>query len=98
MLKHNAAEVFLTGVAIGATAAVLLAPESGAKTRKRLKKYAHRTAEDLWEEGQEAIEIASNRGREYFETGKEKARAAAQTAIETVKKNVLWDLYEGVSA
>ena len=92
MLKRNALEaclLLLTGMAIGATAAVLFAPESGAKTRKRLEKYARRTAEDLWEQGQEAIETAADRGKEYFETGKEKATEAVQTAAETVKKNIL---------
>jgi len=92
MLKRNALEaclLLLTGMAVGATVAVLFAPESGAKTRKRLEKYARRTAEDLWEQGQEAIEAAANRGMDYFETGKEKAREAVQTAAETVKKNII---------
>ena len=92
MLKRNALEaclLLLTGMAVGATVAVLFAPESGAKTRKQLEKYARRTAEDLWEQGQEAIETAADRGKEYFETGKEKAREAVQTAAETVKKNIL---------
>ena len=90
MLKRNASEaclLLLTGMAIGATVAVLFAPESGAKTRKRLGKYARRTAEDLWEQGQEAIETAADRGKEYFETGKEKAKEAVQTAVETLKEN-----------
>ena len=92
MLKRNALEaclLLLTGMAIGATVAVLFAPESGAKTRKRLGKYARRTAEDLWEQGQEAVETAVDRGKEYFETGKEKATEAVQKAAETVKKNIL---------
>ena len=92
MLKRNALEacfLLLTGMAVGATVAVLFAPESGAKTRKRLRKYASRTAEDLWEQGQEAIETAADRGREYFEAGKERAREAVQTAAETVKKTIL---------
>ena len=58
MLKRNALEaclLLLTGMAVGATVAVLFAPESGAKTRKRLGKYARRTAEDLWEQGHEAM-------------------------------------------
>ena len=90
MLKRNALEaclLLLTGVAIGVTAGVLFAPEVGVKTRKRLEKYARRTAKDLWEQGQEAIETAADRGKEYFETGKEKTKAAIQTAAETVKKN-----------
>ena len=74
-------------MAVGATVGVLFAPESGAKTRKRLRKYARRTAEDLWEQGQEAIEAAADRGKEYVETGKEKAKEAVQTAAETLKEN-----------
>jgi len=73
MLKRNPVEAFiliLAGMAVGATVGVLFAPESGAKTRKRLRKYARRTAEDLWEQGQEAIETAADRGKEYVETGK----------------------------
>ena len=92
MLKRNALKSFgliLTGIAIGAAWAVLFAPESGARTRKRLGKYARRTAEDLWGQGQEAIETAADRGKEYLETGKEKAKEAAQTAAETVKENIL---------
>ena len=92
MLKRNSLEacfLLLTGMAVGATVAMLFAPESGVKTRKRLGTYARRTAEDLWEQGQETIETAADRGKEYFETGKEKAREAVETAAETVKKNIL---------
>jgi len=90
MLKRNPLEaclLLLTGVAVGVTAGLLFAPESGVKTRKRLEKYARRTAKDLWEQGQEAIETAADRRKEYFETGKEKAKEAIQTAAETIKKN-----------
>jgi gas vesicle protein len=92
MLKRTALQaclLLLTGMTVGATVAVLFAPDSGAKTRKRLGKYVRRTAEDLWEQGEEAIETATERGKEYFETGKEKAKEAVQTAAETVKKNIL---------
>jgi len=89
MLNRNALGacfLLLTGMAVGATVAILFAPESGTKTRKRLEKYARRTAKDLWEQGQEVIEPAADRGKDYFETAKEKAREAVQTAAETVKK------------
>ena len=82
MLKRNALEtcfILFTGMVVGATVAVLFAPESGAKTRKRLEKYARRTAKDLWEQGQEMIETAA-------ETAKERAREAVHTAAETIKK------------
>src|SRR5215467_11017981 len=92
MLNRKALEaclLLLTGMAVGATVAVLFAPESGVKTRKRIGKYVRRTAEDLWEQGQEAMETAADRRMEYLETGKEKAREAVQTAAESVKKNIL---------
>jgi gas vesicle protein len=90
MLKRNAVEAFiliLTGIAVGAAFAVLYAPQSGVKTRKRLGKYARRTAEDLWEGGCDAIETAADRGKEYLETRKEKGKEAIQTAVETLKEN-----------
>jgi len=92
MLKRNPVEAFiliLAGMAVGATVGVLFAPAAGAKTRKRLRKYARRTAEDLWEQGQEAIETAADRGKEYVETGKEKAKEAVHTAAETLKENIV---------
>jgi len=92
MLNRNALEaclLLLTGMAVGATVAVLFAPESGAKTRKRLGTYARRTAEDLWEQGQEVLETAADLGKEIFETAKEKAREAVETAAETVKMDIL---------
>ena len=81
--------LLITASAISATAGVLYAPESGAKTRKRLRKYARRTAKDMWGQGQEAIETAVDRGKEYLETGKEKATGAVQAGAEAVKKNLL---------
>ncbi len=94
MLKRNPVEaviLILAGMAVGATVGVLFAPESGAKTRKRLRKYARRTAEDLWEQGQEAIETAADRGKKYFETGKEKVKEPVQTAAETAKEHLAAD-------
>jgi gas vesicle protein len=90
MPKRNTLEatlLLLTGVAVGVTVGVLFAPEPGVKTRKRLEKYARRTAKDLWEQGQGAFETAADRGKEYFETGKEKVKEAIQPAGETVKKH-----------
>ena len=90
MLKRNPVEAFiliLAGMAVGATVGVLFAPESGAKTRKRLEKYARRTAEDLWKHSRDAMETAAERGKEYLETGKEKAKEAVHTAAETLKEN-----------
>jgi gas vesicle protein len=90
MVKRNPVEAFvliLAGMTTGAALAVLFAPESGAKMRRRLGKYARRTAEDLWEESRDAMETAADRGKEYLETGKEKAKEAVHTAAETLKEN-----------
>src|SRR4029078_4246574 len=92
MLKRNPVEAFiliLAGMAVGATVGVLFAPEAGAKTPKRVRKYARRTVEDLWEQVQEAIETAADRGKKYVETGKEKAKEAVHTAAETLKENIV---------
>jgi len=92
MMKLDALESFawfLTGMGIGIGLAVLFAPQSGVKTRRRLGKYARRTAEDLWEEGRDTIEAVGDLGKEYLETGKEKAKEAVQTATKTFKESVL---------
>ena len=92
MMKRDALESFgvvLAGMGIGVGVAMLFAPQSGAKTRRRLGKYARRTAEDLLDEGWDTIETVADRGKEYLETGKEKAKEAVQTAAKTFKDSVL---------
>jgi gas vesicle protein len=44
---------FLSGAIIGAVAAILYAPKSGAETRTALRNYAQRTEEDLVEKARE---------------------------------------------
>lgn len=65
---------FVCGVVLGAGAALLLAPESGTKTRKRLANQAERGGRTIVESGQDAI----SRGRELFERGRELAEEAAE--------------------
>jgi gas vesicle protein len=88
MLKWNSLGACVL-LLIGATVGVLFAPESGATTRKRLGKYARRTANDLGKQAHQAVDTVAERGKEYFETGKEKASEAVQTAADTVKKEIL---------
>jgi gas vesicle protein len=59
---------FLTGAIIGAGAALLLAPQSGAKTRKLLKDYAEKAQDETWERVQKAkstLDSAIEKGKEF---------------------------------
>jgi gas vesicle protein len=64
---------FLCGAVLGAGAALLLAPEAGKQTRRKLAKQAHRGRKSIVESSQDAI----SRGRELFEKGREIAEEAA---------------------
>ena len=54
------AAFFVLGAAIGAAAALLLAPASGASTRRRLVRKGEEVAEDLIEAGKELIETCED--------------------------------------
>lgn len=64
---------FVSGAAIGAVVALLYAPESGHRTRKKLVRQASRGREYLAESGREAVE----RGRDLYDKGREIADEAA---------------------
>jgi gas vesicle protein len=65
---------FLCGAVLGAGAALLLAPEAGRHTRRRIARHAQRGGRSLVESSQDAI----SRGRELFERGREIAEEAAE--------------------
>jgi len=65
---------FLSGAVLGAAVALLLAPESGEHTRRKLARQAERGRKTLMESGQEIFE----RGRELYERGREIAEDAAE--------------------
>ena len=65
---------FLCGAALGGVVAVLLAPKTGAETRKLITGGAEQGRKSLLETSQEVFE----RGRELFERGREIAEEAAQ--------------------
>ncbi len=65
---------FLGGIALGAATALLMAPESGARTRRKLARQADRSRKTILESGQELFE----RGRELYERGREIAEDAAE--------------------
>lgn len=63
---------FLTGAALGASVALLLAPQTGTETRQIVKRRALEGREVLARSGRDAVE----RGRELYEKGKELADEA----------------------
>jgi gas vesicle protein len=80
---------FLSGAALGAIAALLLAPQSGRKTREQLKDYARKAEDTLREVAGEAgqrFEEAVNEGKEYVEARKSVLREAFDAGREAMKK------------
>lgn len=69
----NMAIWFIGGALLGAVVALLIAPESGEGTRRRLASEAERGRKSLIESGQELFE----KGRELYERGREIAEEAA---------------------
>lgn len=79
---------FLSGAALGAVAAVLLAPESGSESRERVRRYARQAEgdlrdlagragevfEDVVDQGKEFVEVKKSALHEAFEAGREAMR------------------------
>lgn len=76
MAQDNSDRVlwFVAGAALGATIALLYAPQSGKDTRRRLRKQAERGREALTEQGRSLADA----GRELYEKGRDLADEAAQ--------------------
>ena len=72
--SSNAISWFIGGAILGAAVALLLAPEAGTRTRRKLAQQAERGRKTLFESGQEIFE----RGRELYERGREIAEDAAE--------------------
>jgi gas vesicle protein len=70
----NAIGWFITGAVLGAAVALLWAPESGTRIRRRLARQAERGRRTILESGQDLIE----RGRDLYERGREIAEDAAE--------------------
>ena len=64
---------FVSGALLGGAVALLLAPESGARTRRKLASQAGRGRRAFSDSSQEIIE----KGRELYERGREMAEEAA---------------------
>jgi gas vesicle protein len=65
---------FALGAVLGVSAALLLAPEKGSHTRRRLAGQMKSGGQTLVDSGQDAIA----KGRELFERGREIAQEAAE--------------------
>jgi gas vesicle protein len=77
MARDNSAGVIgwlVVGAVLGAAVALLLAPESGKRTRRKLMKQAERGRKTILESSQEIFD----RGRELYERGREIAEDAAE--------------------
>ena len=101
-MPQNKAEtigLFITGALLGLTVGLLYAPESGVRTRKRIRKHARRGIEQL-EDFQEDIRLQVDdwvedvvdtldeglqRGRKLTLAGKEKALGIFDTAKHSVE-------------
>jgi gas vesicle protein len=65
---------FALGALVGVTAAVLLAPDKGTRTRRRLAGHVKTGGQNFFDSSQDMI----TKGRELFEKGREIAQEAAE--------------------
>ena len=80
---------FLAGAIIGAGAALLLAPQTGAETRRLLKNYAEKAEEEALEKAKEAkatIEKAVEQGKQFINEKKTVLTAAFEAGKEAIRK------------
>ena len=80
---------FLAGAIIGVGAALLLAPQSGAETRKLLRSYAEKAEEEAIEKAKEAkvtIEKAVEQGKQFINEKKTVLTAAFEAGKEAMRK------------
>lgn len=100
ILTTNHLAVFLTGVGVGAAAALLLVPEAGEKLGRRLRNKARETsdyvrggaealrnsADDLLAQGKEAWTNAQTQGNVAMGDLREKTKDQLNDAAKTAKK------------
>jgi gas vesicle protein len=80
---------FLAGAIIGAGAALLMAPQSGAETRSLIKSYAKKAEEEALERAKEAkatFETAIEQGKQFINEKKSALAAAFEAGKEAMKK------------
>ena len=80
---------FLAGAIIGVGAALLLAPQSGAETRKILKKYAEEAEGEVLERAKEAkvaLDKVIEQGKQFVGEKKSVLTAAFEAGKEAIRK------------
>ena len=87
---------FLAGAIIGAGAALLLAPQTGAQTRTQLRGYAQRAEDEVRErmgdvrekmkEAKTTLDSALEQGKQFLQDKKSVLTAAYEAGKEAVKK------------
>ena len=80
---------FLSGAALGAVAAILLAPRSGQESREMLRGYVRRAEDELRDlvgEAGERFEGAVEEGREFIESKKTVLRDAFDAGREAMRR------------
>lgn len=80
---------FLSGAAVGAVAALLLAPQSGRESREQLRGYARRAEDNLRDfagRAGETLEEVVDRGKEFVETKKSVLKEAFEAGREAMKR------------
>ncbi len=82
MKDSNKVICFVAGASIGATLALLFAPQSGEETRRYIGKQARKGRERLAEAGQDAYD----KGRDLFDRGRDLADEAAEMMEEGIDR------------
>ena len=80
---------FLAGAIIGVGAALLLAPQSGAETRKLLRNYAEKAEGEALEKAKEAkvvLDKAIEQGKQFVNEKKSVLTAAFEAGKEAIRK------------
>ena len=80
---------FLSGAALGAVAALLLAPESANESRDRLRRYARRAEDQLHDmagRAGEVFEEVVGQGKDFVETKKSVLREAFDAGREAMRR------------
>jgi gas vesicle protein len=81
--------VFLSGAALGAVAALLLAPQTGRESREQLRGYARRAEDNLWDlagRAGETFEEVVGEGKEFADSKKSILREAFDVGREAMRR------------